>query len=207
MSKLKVAIVDDHTLFSDALKNVLPINGKIESIHTFINGELFLTHLETNEVDVVLLDLGIKEGLNGFETLRELKVRRPNVKCLILTMHTQKEYIEKIQELGANGYMSKESSASELNKAIDYIIRNPHFYCTIDIKETNPFNLLSPAETRVSTEILKGKTNREIAEIFFRTKDNIDTHRKNIYRKLEVNNVVEFVKLGVKHGMITDSVQ
>ena len=204
---LKIAIVDDHKLFAEALKNVLPLYNDTKEVNTFINGEGLLTHLESAEVDLVLLDLGIKEGMNGFDTLTELQRRRPDVKVIVISMHTQNEYVNRVRRLGGSGYLPKDTSSETLREAIHAVMRSDTFYTTLKQYSDNPFNSLSKSEIKVAMHLLSGKSNAQIAEEIFRSKETIDTHRKNIYRKLEVNSVVDFVKLGVKHGMLTDAIQ
>ena len=206
MSELKIAIVDDHQLFADAIKNVLPIYGNIKSLITFNTGRALFTHLELNEIDLVLLDLGIKDGDNGFDILADLKQRKPHIKIIVVSMHTQQEYVSKVKKLGGNGYVPKDAGVKILKEAINKIYTGDIFYNASEAALANPFDALSPAENKVAIEILRGKNNREIAEEFFRSQDVIKTHRKSIYRKLDVNNVVEFTKLGVKYGIITDTI-
>ena len=205
MSNLNIAIVDDHQLFADAIKNVLPLYGNQGEINTFPNGDKLMTFLETNDIDVALLDIGIKEGMNGFETLKELKRRKPHVKTVIISMHTQQEYINRVEALGGNAYLPKDCGAEQLKKAINWVVDDKPFYTTLNGVDSNPFNVLSKTEYKVALQLLNGKSNQEIAEIFFRSVDTINSHRKNIYKKLDVANVVEFVKLGIKFGLIQDT--
>jgi two-component system invasion response regulator UvrY len=205
MSNLNIAIVDDHQLFADAIKNILPLYGNQGEINTFSNGDKLMTFLESNTIDVALLDLGIKEGMNGFETLKQLKQHKPHVKVIIISMHTQQEYIDRVRVLGGNAYLPKDCGAEQLMKAINWSVDDKPFYTTINGVSSNPFNDLSKTEYKVALELLNGKSNQEIAEIFFRSVDTINSHRKNIYKKLDVANVVEFVKLGIKFGLIQDT--
>jgi DNA-binding NarL/FixJ family response regulator len=207
MDKLDIAIVDDHQLFADAIKNVLPIYGTIKSIVTFNTGKQLYTHLETNSLDLILLDLGIRDGDNGFEILKEVKYRRPQIKIIVVSMHTQQEYVSRVQELGGNGYVPKDAGAKILKDVITSVFTTDTFCNASNAAYCNPFNNLSPTENRIATLIIKGKSNKEIAEELNRSKETIDTHRKRIYRKLDVHSIVQFIKLSVKYGMVTDAVE
>lgn len=207
MSEITIAIVDDHQLFADALKNVLPVYTNVRHIETLSSGPELYTYLETNTIDVLLLDLGIKDGPSGFEILKEVKFRRPQIKVIVVSMHTQQEYISKVKDLGGNGYVPKNAGASILRDAIRAVLAKDTFYTNLEESLSNPFNELSSTEKKIALALLQGLSNKQIAENLHRSLETINTHRKNIYKKLEVNNVVEFVKLGVKYGMITDSVQ
>ncbi|PCJ66856.1 MAG: hypothetical protein COA58_05235 [Bacteroidetes bacterium] len=205
MNDLSIAIVDDHILFADALKEVLPVNSTIATAITFSRGEDLLTHFESDSVDLVLLDVGIKNGKSGFEILKEIKYRRPHIKVIMLSMHTQRKYVNTAKELGANGYLIKESSAQDLKKAIDKVARGCDFYTDHEFNEPNKLDILSKSEYEIAELLIQGKSSKEIAEETFRSKETIDTHRKNIYRKLEINGIVDLLRLGVKHGMILDN--
>ena len=205
MNQLNIAIVDDHEMFAEAISNTLPIYGDFGTIVIFNSGEGLLTFLETNKADIVLLDLGMQTGLNGFETLTELKKRKPSIKVIVISMHTQSEYIKRVKELGGNGYLTKDSGVKKIKAAIDFILRNDEFYLLDTLKTPNPFDQLSETELRIVKLLLTGKSNTEIADKIFRSAETINSHRKNIYKKLGVSSVVEFVKLGMKFGITSDN--
>lgn len=207
MPGIRLAIVDDHQLFAEALKNILPIYTHIQSIETFPSGHSFFTFLESNTIDLVLLDLGIKDGQNGFQILEELKYRRPQIKVIVVSMHTQAEYMARVQQLGGNGYVPKDAGASVLKEAIQSVMTTDTFFSIDSSELANPFNSLSATENKIALALLQGLSNKQIAENFHRSKETIDTHRKNIYRKLEVSSVIDFVKLGVKYGMVIDAIE
>jgi len=121
-------------------------------------------------------------------------------------MHTQQEYVSKVQELGGNGYVPKDAGAKILKDVITSVFTADTFCNASSAAYCNPFNNLSPTENRIAKLIIKGKSNKEIADELSRSKETVDTHRKNIYRKLDVNSIVDFIKLSVKYGMVTDAV-
>lgn len=203
----KIGIVDDHSLFAEALKNVLPIYCPVKEIECFAKGEELMTFLETHELDVVLLDLGIRDGMNGFVALEQLKTFRPQLKSIVVTMHEKKDYMVKAQSLGANAFLSKDCGAKILGETIQKVMSESQFIAEVEGEGNNPFNMLSKTELIVCKQLLMGKSNSQIAADTFKATTTIDSHRKNIYRKLEVNSIVEFIKLAVKHGMLNDVVE
>ncbi len=122
-------------------------------------------------------------------------------------MHTQQEYVSRVQELGGNGYVPKDAGAKILKDVITSVFTTDTFCNASNAAYCNPFNNLSPTENRIATLIIKGKSNKEIADELNRSKETIDTHRKSIYRKLDVHSIVQFIKLSVKYGMVTDTVE
>ncbi len=142
MDKLDIAIVDDHQLFADAIKN-----NNIKSIITFNTGKQLYTHLETNSLDLILLDLDIRDGDNGFEILKEVKYRRPQIKIIVVSMHTQQEYVSRVQELGGNGYVPKDAGAKILKDVITSVFTTDTFCNASSAACYNPFNNLFPLKT------------------------------------------------------------
>ena len=201
---MHVVIVDDHKLFADALKNVLPAYRHFDSIKVVRTSSKLLTLLEYEPIDVVLLDITLKDGMNGFETLQELKRRKPEVKVIIISMHTQKEYVNRARELRADAYVFKDLGADELENAFSHIYRKGGFYCNEIEREENPFDVLTKTERKVVAQIASGLTSQEVADKLFKSRHTIDTHRKNIYRKLDVNHVSELTKMASKWLIMDD---
>lgn len=202
---IQIAIVDDHALFSNALKNVLPIYGNLNVVGTAKNASNLWALFELNQIDLVLLDLGLGEEENGFDILEQLKARNIKTKVLVISMHTQKSYIEKAKNLGANGFMAKESETEELIEAIEAVTKSDIFYCNIQSAFVNsPFEVLTKTELEIVRLLIMGKNNQTIADETYRAKHTVDAHRKNIYKKMEINGIVDLVKLGVKYGLVSE---
>lgn len=121
-------------------------------------------------------------------------------------MHTQQEYVSKVQELGGNGYIRKGTGAKILKDAITSVVTTDTFYNASIAANCNPLNDLSPTENKIAKLIIKGKSNTEIAEELYRSKETVDIYRKNIYRKLKITSIVQFIKRNVKCGTATDTV-
>jgi two-component system invasion response regulator UvrY len=196
---MKLAIVEDHQMFSDAIKNVLPDFIEIDSIDTFTTSVDFFTHLEYQEVDALLLDIRLKGEQSGYDVLLELKKRRPHIQVIMVSQHTQKEYVAKARELGANGYVYKDHGADELARALSHIKRDSGtFYCNEILEFDNPFDQLTKTEQKVARKLASGQKSQSIADELFRSVDTIKTHKKNIYRKLNVNGVSGLTNLASK---------
>ena len=118
---VKVMLADDHALMREGIKHLLEFDGSIEVIDEANNGKECLEKLEKIEPDILLLDINMPD-MNGIEVLEELKKQNKNIKILMLTVHSEVEYLIKAIDIGANGYILKDSGSLELKQAINVIM-------------------------------------------------------------------------------------
>jgi DNA-binding NarL/FixJ family response regulator len=198
MSK-KIVICDDHTLFLNGLTEILKKFGNNYKVIVFKDSDTCKLYLQNNKVDVFIFDLNIDNN-DGFELYDDLQVELINTKTIILTAYYENFLIRKAKKLGVNAFLRKETNYQELIKVIEIDTTiDPDFYTNDNTKiftfdatykdagVINKFRL-SKQEKQIILFILEGKTSKEIAEILFITKNTVDTHRKNINKKLEINN-------------------
>ena len=126
MEKIKVMIVDDHSLIREGLKQLLEFDGSIEIVAEATNGIECLEKLNIYEPDVLLLDINMPEK-NGIEVLREMKVNNSPVKVLILTVHNELEYLMNAVDIGVDGYILKDSEFVELKRAINAVLEGENY--------------------------------------------------------------------------------
>jgi DNA-binding NarL/FixJ family response regulator len=127
MKKIRVLIVDDHEVFCESLAFLLSIRGEAEIVGTVTSGEEALKKVESLRPDVVLMDIEMK-GLDGIEATRRLKERFPDVKVIMLTMHSEEQYIFEAIRAGAKGYVLKDYSCSSIIEAIRSVGRDEAFF-------------------------------------------------------------------------------
>ena len=125
---IKVMLTDDHALMREGIKHLLEFDGSIEVIEEASDGIECLQKLEKIHPDILLLDINMPE-MNGIEVLEELKRREDPLKVLILTVHSEVEYLVKAVDIGANGYILKDSGSSELKQAINVIMSGEFTSC------------------------------------------------------------------------------
>lgn len=213
MSKIKIAIVDDHKLVSKALENMISFNPDFEMIMTCFNGAAFLEELEKNIniPDVVLMDINMPIK-NGIETTEILKKKYPEIKVIALTMEDNEGTIIKMLKAGANGYLLKDISPDILFDAINIVHEKGIFYT----------DLLSQSLLKIKTEDkfisdvhehLKDKelmfiklacselTYREIADKMFVSPRTIDGYRDSVLNKLNVKSRVGIVLFAIRHDL------
>jgi two-component system response regulator NreC len=154
--------------------------------------------------------------LNGIETLKEIKKHYPKIKTIILTMHEEKSLVKKMTDLGANGFLFKNSDIEELIIAMESVMKGKSYFSVslrnelinndlIGESESNfdsKKSLLTEREIEIIKLIVEGLSNKEIADKLFISPRTVDTHRTNLMKKLEVNNVAGLVRYAIRNGFM-----
>jgi len=161
--------------------------------------------------DVVVLDITMP-GLNGLDACREITRDRRDTGVLILSMHSNTEFVRRALEHGALGYLLKESAAKQLHEAVFAVARG-HIYVGPGIPlsvlhrgsrpDADPYEQLSLREKQVLRLVAEGKTNRKIAEELNLSVKTVDTHRTRMMRKLNIHNQTELLKFALSRGIVT----
>lgn len=207
---IRVVIVDDHQVVLDGFMARLEMEPEIDVVGTASNGLEALDVVKQHKPDVVLMDISMPI-LNGIEATRMIKAEWPEAKILMLTMHDNREYIMKVMQEGAVGYMLKEISAEKMVQAIKTVNQGSTYFCesvtqTLFTQEIVPAaqrpNPLSRREEAVLKLVAQGHSSKKIAtalEISYRT---VETHRHNIKHKLDLNSTAELAKYALEQGLI-----
>ena len=210
---IKVAITDDHPLAIAGLQNMLSSSGNIEVTHTYNNGEQLLKGLESEQPDILLLDV-ILPDIKGPELAAIIHSRYPKIKILAITSLDAPVHVKAMLRNGCNGYLLKNTAVHTHINAIDEV-NNGKEYIEPSIKEQMLQNMLhfrkqtnikKPSLTRRETEILhliiEEYTNQEIADKLFLSLRTIENHRFSLFQKLDVKNTVGLVKVAIQLGLI-----
>jgi two-component system response regulator NreC len=174
------------------------------------NGREALEMLDLLKIDVLLLDLDMPV-MGGVDFMKELAKRKHEVKVIVLTMHDEKAMIRSLLDLGAHGYLLKNSTRDELVRAIEGVMSGKHH-----LSEEVHTVLLTPDKdlrsgklaelTEREVEILKcvaeGLSNKEIGDKLFISPRTVDTHRTNVMQKLELHNVAGMVRFAIQNGLL-----
>lgn len=207
---IKIAIADDHDLVREGLESLLKDTEDINPVILAKNGRELLDLMNERSVHVVLLDIDMPE-LNGVETTRELKRIFPDVRILILTMHDEKHFIQQLIGEGAHGYLLKNSSRDELTTAIRLVYSGKNSFsgevtmklaASVDSEVSTELSELTSREMEILTQIAKGKSNKEIGEELFISHRTVDTHRTNLMKKLDVNNIAGLIRIAYRNKLI-----
>lgn len=208
--KLKVIVVDDHTLFRGGLMGLLDRSGVAEVVGEASNGRQFLDMLETVVPDVVLMDIDMPV-MSGDKAAEEALGRYPDLKIITLSMHGDQEYYFRMVSLGAKGFLLKSSDVDEVLTAITTVARGGTFFSQellhslVDILKTSDathHEVLSDREKEIVLLICKGMSNSEIGEKLFISKRTVDKHRANILEKTNSKNTANLVVYAIKNGLV-----
>ncbi|MGF1750409.1 response regulator [Vibrio cionasavignyae] len=206
---IKVVIVDDHQVVLEGFIARLEREPDIEVIATASNGLEAIDVVKSYQPDVVLMDVSMPI-MNGIEATQLLKEERPEAKVLMLTMHDNREYIMKVMQAGAVGYMLKEISAEKMVQAIKTVKQGSTYFCesvtqTLFSQEVSPAvsktNPLSRREESVLKLVAQGSSSKKIAQVLNISYRTVETHRQNIKHKLDLHSTAELAKYALEHGL------
>jgi two-component system, NarL family, response regulator LiaR len=214
--KIRVMLVDDHSLMRDSLRTHLESEGDIEVIAEVANGEEAIELATKLTPHVIIMDIAMPK-MNGLEATRQIKLLKPDIAVLVLTVHNDTEYILKILEVGADGYLTKDVEGDKLASAIRLVVSGGSVLSDNAMNKLLKHALRYPAKPSVSSEktilssremeILrlssKGMSNKQIALELKLNLRTVKSHFFNIFSKLHVNSRTVAVIVGLKTGLIT----
>lgn len=212
MDKIKLLIVDDEKLIREGLKIMLSIFEDIDVVGTAENGYKALEFCQNNEVDIVLMDIRMKE-CDGVMGTRLIKEQFTKIKVLILTTFKDKEYIQDALKYGAFGYMLKDSSHDVIYEGIKTAYKGNmvvHPEVATQMMDNSPniknsiekFELLDK-EIKIIELIANGLTNKEIAQEIFLSEGTVKNYITNILSKLELRDRTQIAIFAFKNGIVT----
>jgi two-component system response regulator DegU len=219
MRKIKIAVVDDHSLFRAGLIQILNLIEDFDVVMEANTGVEFLEKLATTSVDLVLLDIQMPkmDGIQVTKLLRQKHDSSPKV--IILSMLDEDEFILHLLETGANGYLLKDSDPDDVEEAIRKVMDKGIYFTDLvsrvmlnkatskeGNRTTNPFNYkanLSERELEILTCICQGLTTAEIANKICLSPRTVEGHRKRIMDKVKVSNTAALVAHAVKNKLIS----
>ncbi len=202
----RVLIADDHPMVAQGIQSVLEDHNGIKVVGTLGNGRAVLDQLNELSPEVILMDLNMPEmgGLTATELVLE---RRPGTRILILSMHDNPEYISTALSHGAMGYVLKDVPTDEIVDAIRAVMKGDRYLCTgaegaIAPKSSDVPGALTGREQTILLQLAQGMSNKEVAlalDISVRT---VETHRKNLKRKLGISSTAGLTRYALEHGML-----
>jgi DNA-binding NarL/FixJ family response regulator len=214
MAKCKIVLADDHVLIRQGLKKLIEENKMLEVIGEAGDGLELLDVLENHEPNLIILDISMPQ-LRGIEVINEAKRLCQNVKILMITMHKSEQYFLCAMSAGADGYLLKEDSDSELLTAIDMVMEgemyiSPHLaeefsdevIKTYREKGVFPCETLTNREVEVLKLVAEGLTSKEIAELLSISIRTVEHHRANLLKKLNLKNTADLIKHAIQNGFI-----
>jgi DNA-binding NarL/FixJ family response regulator len=210
---IKVLVADDHPVVRKGLQTCLARHGKLRIVGEAADGDEALRKTRELLPDVVLMDISMP-GMNGLAVTEVLRKELPQIKVLILSVHHNKEYIFRVIQAGAHGYVSKEAPPEDVLRAIESVSEGEPFFSE-DIARAalnefvssggkkEPFAQLTSREREVLVLIAEGKSNKEIADRLGIGVRTIETHRERIMRRLNIHSVAGLTKYAIANGLIS----
>lgn len=208
---MRVVIADDHRIVREGLRFMLSDHPDVEIVAEAENGEDLLETLEEVKADVVLLDLRMP-GMTGLEALDRISADHPRTKVIILSMHDDPGYVRRAVELGASGYLLKNTGRDELLRALKAVqeggayiqgeIMGPLLSIFTHGSEEQDTPSLSPRESQVLQLVADGCENKQIAKDLGVSEATVKTYLKNVFARLGVRSRAEAVAVGLRIGII-----
>lgn len=202
---MNILIVDDHPLVIEGVKALLTDHPDIGLVGVAMNAYDAIEYLKNNSIDIAFLDINLPD-ISGIDLCKKIKTEFPSVKCLALSTFTERSYISRMIQNGALGYLMKSSTKQEFYDAIKQVAAGG-MYMNVHFSEPSstphkPLPFLTRREKEVLELISEGFTNLQIGDKLFISVLTVDSHRKNLLTKFEVNNTAALIKLAAQLNLI-----
>jgi DNA-binding NarL/FixJ family response regulator len=213
--RLRVVLGDDHPLVRSGLRRLLERDQEFEIVGEASNGAEVLSVVDQTRPDVLLLDLGMPH-LNGIDTAQRLHDTAPDVKVVVVTMHSDEGYVLRALKAGVRGYVLKQSREADVVDAL-HAVQAGHAYFSPEVSKlladdfvrdlerrhlTDPYDTLTFREKEVTQLLMEGKANKEIATALDVSLSTIETHRHSVFQKLNVHTIAELLLYAVRRGLL-----
>jgi DNA-binding NarL/FixJ family response regulator len=216
MNRVKLFLADDHPIVRDGLRFLLNAQPDMEVVGEAADGREALHEIQDIRPDIVILDIAMPV-LNGIAVAEQIQELYPEIRVIILSMHSTTEHIFRALRAGAEGYLVKETAGEEVLDAIrtvqaggrylsreisskvieDYILQRE------SVAEASPLDRLSAREREVLQLVAEGRSSAEIAEILSLSPKTVDTYRSRMMQKLHIDDLPSLVKFAIQHGVIS----
>ncbi|HID50117.1 MAG TPA: two-component system response regulator UvrY [Chromatiales bacterium] len=208
---IKVMLVDDHDLVRTGIKRLLEDVSGIEIVGEATSGEEALALINRLDPEVVLMDINMP-GIGGLEATRKLIHSKPDLKIIVVTMHDDDLFPQRLLKAGAMGYVTKGARVDEIVRAIHEVMANRRYITPeiaqqialsqFDGEQGSPFDSLSERELQVLMMLMDGQSVSAISDKLCLSPKTISTYRTRLYAKLGVQNDIELARLALLHGIV-----
>lgn len=214
MDPIRIVLADDHALVRAGIRGLLEGLPAIQVVAETGDGQEALRLVQAHQPDVLLLDISMP-GLNGLEVVARITKEFPDVRVLILSVHTKEEYVLQALRAGAAGYLLKEADPPELEVAIKAVARGETYLSPAVSKhvvgeylrrvggESGPLEILTPRQREILQLIAEGRTTREIAALLHLSVKTVETHRAQLMERLDLHDIAGLVRYAIRMGLVT----
>lgn len=203
---INVLVVEDHPLVSEGLKAIFEREPDITCLSVVDTGKDLLTKLQHQRPDVIVMDINLPDT-NGLDLCKQVKERYPTIHILALSINNEKAIIKKIIENGASGYLLKDAAQYEIVDAINAVTQHKKYFSlsasmTLNKPDAITLPVLTRREREILVKIADGLTNQQIADQLFVDVSTVNSHRKNMLAKYDVQNTAQLIKLAITNKLI-----
>ena len=209
--RTRILIADDHTLVREGLKQILSATPELEVVAEAMDGDQALAHVRSTEFDLALLDMSMP-GLSGIDLIKRLKLERPKLRILVLSMHGEQQYAVRAFKAGASGYLTKDSASDQLVAAIRKIAAGGVYISAataeqlamgaMDAPGELPHRSLSDREFEVFRLLVAGTSITDIADGLHLSVKTVSTHKTRILQKMNMASTAELVRYAVENKLV-----
>lgn len=217
MPTITIHLADDHQILIDGIKTLLQTQADFQIVGTSTNGATVYQEVIQNKADILVLDISMPVK-DGIQVLREFAEKGYPCKVIILSSYDDLKIVKEVMKLGASGYLTKQCACENIIEAIHVTIKNEEYFCNAIQKkifekaaQNNPRSLnfpeyvnpiLSDREIEIIRLIALEYSGKEISELLYISANTVETHRKNIMKKIKAKNTISIVKYALKHQLI-----
>lgn len=216
-TKIRIYLADDHQVLIDGMLSMLKTNPKFEVAGYSLNGENLIEDVQNNKADVLVMDINMPKK-DGIEVLREFASIGFCCKVIILSSYDDVKIIKEVLKLGASGYLSKQSAGENIIEAINVVANGEEYFSQSIrdrifesfskipqqsyINEAMPHSSITERELEILKLITMEYSGTQIGEELNISTNTVETHRKNLIKKLNVKTTIGLVKYALKHNLI-----
>ncbi len=214
MAEIRVLLAEDHTLVRAGIRALLDSFDGITVVGEASDGREAARQARELQPDVILMDIAMP-GLNGLEATSRIARTCPGTRVLILTMHSNEEYVVQALRAGASGYLVKEAATGELHRAISSVARGQTYLspsisrCTVERlmederMSVSSLDQLTPRQREILQLLAEGRSTRDIAALLSVSVKTVETHRARLMERLDIRDIPGLVRIAIREGLIS----
>ncbi len=216
MKTTRIVLADDHTVVRKGLRLLLESVPHFQVVADAADGRRCVALVEEHQPDVVVMDIAMPI-LNGIEAARQISGKSPHVAIVFLSMHSDEAYVIKALKAGARAYLLKDSAENDLISAVKAVSEGKSFFSPAISKMLaedymrqmqehgieDSFDLLTTREREILQLLAEGKSNKEVAGLLNLSLYTVETHRSNIFQKLNLHGTADLILYAVRKGVIS----
>ena len=217
LKKIRIHLADDHQILIDGIRTLLHTIPVFEVVGFSLNGSSIFNEVTNNKSDILILDINMPEK-DGIEVIKEFSEKGFPCKVIVLSSHDDLRIIKEVMKLGASGYLTKKCAGENIVEAIQTVSRGEEYFCKsvrekifstvtkdnpkLNRQESNPNSILTERELEIITLISLEYSGKEISDRLFISTNTVETHRKNIMKKLDAKNSISLVKYALRNNLV-----